>query len=184
MPARPATFINPTQNGPFPTNNEAVLMALSRGYIVASAGARGRTNTNEKGEFTGKAPAGVVDLKAAIRYLKYNDAVMLGDANKIISNGTSAGGAMSTLLGATGNHPDYDPYLKKIGAADSSDDVFAVSAYCPIINLENADMAYEWQLNKIHGYKKMNVSMVNGERKRELNNMEIWMPMQLRFPMI
>jgi hypothetical protein len=153
MPAQPATFIHTSQRGgPGGPPSQAVVMALSKGYIVASAGARGRTNKNEKGEFTGKAPAGIVDLKAAIRYLKFNDKTMPGDANKIISNGTSAGGAMSTLLGATGNHADYEPYLKEIGAANTTDDIFAVSAYCPITNLENADMAYEWQLNKLHTF--------------------------------
>ncbi len=152
MPALPASFLVPEQKGPFPYNNKTVLTALANGYIIASAGARGRINTNEKMEFTGKAPAGIVDLKAAVRYLKFNDKLMAGDANKIISNGTSAGGAMSTLLGATGNHADYEPFLKELGAANASDDIFAVSAYCPIINLENADMAYEWQLNKIHSF--------------------------------
>ncbi|MFY7912836.1 MAG: subtype B tannase [Emticicia sp.] len=152
MPAVPATFIVPEQRGGFPNNNKTVITALSKGYIVASAGARGRINKNEKGELTGKAPAGIVDLKAAIRYLKFNDKIMAGNANKIISNGTSAGGAMSTLLGATGNHADYEPFLKALGAANATDDIFAVSAYCPITNLENADMAYEWQLNKIHSF--------------------------------
>ncbi len=146
MPAQPATFINAQGGGMGGPPSAAVVMALSKGYVVASAGARGKTSP------IGKAPAGIVDLKAAIRYLKFNDKNMAGDANKIISNGTSAGGAMSTLLGATGNHPDYEPYLKALGAATSTDDIFAVSAYCPIINLENADMAYEWQLNKIHSY--------------------------------
>jgi acetyl esterase/lipase len=58
-----------------------------------------------------------VDLKAAVRYLRYNDAVMPGDSDKIISNGTSAGGAMSSLLGAPGNSQDYRLYLEEIGAA-------------------------------------------------------------------
>lgn len=149
MPALPATFKASPQRGPMPGSNQvsSVLMALSKGYVVASAGARGRISPQ------GKAPAGIVDLKAAIRYLKANDATIPGDANKIISNGTSAGGAMSTLLGATGNHPDYELYLKALGAANADDGIFAVSAYCPIINLENADMAYEWQLNKIHAFK-------------------------------
>lgn len=127
----------------------AVLVALSKGYVVASAGARGRTTKDQNGIYTGKAPAVLVDLKAAIRYLKFNDKVMPGDANKIISNGTSAGGALSTLVGATGNNPDYEPYLKALGAAKGTDDIFAVSAYCPITNLDYADMAYEWQF---HGY--------------------------------
>lgn len=163
MPAQPAsTKDNPMGFGPPPNPNApppppkplTIVVALSKGYVVASAGARGRTSKDKKGAFTGKAPAGLVDLKAAIRYLKFNDKKMWGDAHKIISNGTSAGGAMSTLLGATGNNPDYEPYLKALGAAKGTDDIFAVSAYCPIINLDNADMAYEWQFNGINTYKK------------------------------
>lgn len=51
---------------------------------------------------------------------------------------------MSALAGATGNSPDYVPYLTAIGAADERDDIFAANCYCPIHNLENADAAYEW----------------------------------------
>lgn len=134
---------------------EAGATALSKGYIVAMPGARGRTTKDENGEYTGKAPAAIVDLKAAVRYLRYNDKTMPGDAEKIISNGTSAGGALSALLGATGNNSDYEPYLKEIGAADTRDDIFASSDYCPITNLDNADMAYEWQFNGVNDYKTM-----------------------------
>ena len=129
--------------------------ALSKGYVVAAPGVRGRTLTDSKGNYTGKAPAAIVDLKAAVRYLYLNDEIMPGDANKIISNGTSAGGALSALLGATGNSTDYLPYLKEIGAADTRDDIFAVSAYCPITNLENADSAYEWMYNGVNSYSRM-----------------------------
>ena len=132
--------------------------ALSKGYIVAAPGARGRTLTDGKGTYTGKAPAAIVDLKAAVRYLYLNDELMPGDANKIISNGTSAGGALSALLGATGNSQDYLPYLQEIGAADTRDDIFAVSAYCPITNLENADSAYEWMYNGVNSYSRMEIT--------------------------
>ena len=132
--------------------------ALSKGYIVAAPGARGRTLTDGKGTYTGKAPAAIVDLKAAVRYLYLNDEIMPGDANKIISNGTSAGGALSALLGATGNSQDYLPYLQEIGAADTRDDIFAVSAYCPITNLENADSAYEWMYNGVNSYSRMEIT--------------------------
>ncbi len=126
---------------PATVTKESVKYALSKGYVVAAPGARGKTQDY------GRAPAGIVDLKAAVRYLRYNDKVMPGDAEKIISNGTSAGGAMSSLLGATGNNKDYKPYLKEIGAAHARDDIFAASCYCPITNLNNADMAYEWLFN-------------------------------------
>jgi acetyl esterase/lipase len=36
-----------------------------------------------------------VDLKAAVRYLRYNDRIMPGDAEKIITSGTSAGVSLS-----------------------------------------------------------------------------------------
>ena len=132
--------------------------ALSKGYVVAAPGARGRTLTDKNGNYTGKAPAAIVDLKAAVRYLYFNDEVMPGDANKIISNGTSAGGALSALLGATGNSKDYIPYLEEIGAADTRDDIFAVSAYGPITNLENADSAYEWMYNGVNSYSRMEIT--------------------------
>lgn len=133
--------------GNMPEKVNTIAVALSKGYVVASAGARGRTNAS------GKAPAVIVDLKAAVRYLKFNDKDMPGDAQKIVSNGTSAGGAVSALLGATGDSEDYEPYLKQLGAAQASDAIFAVSAYCPITNLDNADMAYEWQFQKVIDYK-------------------------------
>lgn len=145
----------------------AALVALSKGYVVAEPGARGRTLKSEDGSYYGKAPAVIVDLKAAVRYLRYNDKVMPGSAEKIISDGTSAGGGVSALLGATGNSLDYEPYLKVIGAADQRDDIFATMAYCPITNLDNADMAYEWLLNGIVSYQSMNISFVDGQIKRE-----------------
>ena len=132
----------------------AAFVALSRGYVVASPGVRGRTTQDEAGRYTGKAPACIVDLKAAVRYLRHNDTRMPGDAARIVSNGTSAGGALSALLGATGNVPDYEPYLAELGAADASDDIFAVSAYCPITNLEHADMAYEWLFHGVNDYEQ------------------------------
>lgn len=131
----------------------AALYALSRGYVVAAPALRGRTLQNADGTYTGKAPACIVDYKAAVRYLRYNrKRLPAGDTEKIISNGTSAGGALSALLGATGNSKDYEPYLKALGAANEKDQIFASMAYCPITNLEHADMAYEWIFNGVNTY--------------------------------
>ncbi len=136
------------------------MTALSKGYVVASVGARGRT-LEKDGKYTGKAPAVIIDLKSAVRYLHFNDARMAGDANKIISNGTSAGGALSALLGASGDHVDYAEYFKQVGAAEASDAIFAVSAYCPITNLEHADSAYEWEFNGLNQFSRMDMSKLN-----------------------
>ena len=126
-----------------PQSGDATGRALAEGYVVAIPGSRGR-NSKVGETWTGRAPAAILDLKAAIRYLRRFDAQMPGDAEKIITDGTSAGGAMSALMGATGNYPDYEPYLEAMGAAKERDDVFASVCFCPIIDLEHADMAYEW----------------------------------------
>ena len=155
MPSQPMT--------PKVENNKpnSALYALSRGYVVASPATRGRTNKASDGNFIGKAPAVIVDLQAATAYLHANDATMPGNAKRIITNGTSAGGAVSLLQGATGNTSDYQPYLQALGAATASTDVYASSAYAPITNLDAADMAYEWSYNGITSFNK--VTMGQGE---------------------
>ena len=133
----------------------SVLYALSRGYVVASPATRGRTNKASDGNFIGKAPAVIVDLQAATAYLHANDSTMPGNANRIITNGTSAGGAVSLLQGATGNNSDFQPYLQALGAATAATNVYAVSAYAPITNLDAADMAYEWSYKGITSFNKV-----------------------------
>jgi acetyl esterase/lipase len=131
--------------------------ALADGHVVISLGTRGRGALAADGSFAGKAPAAVVDAKAAIRYLRLNDAVMPGSAERIVVTGTSGGGGLSAVVAASGNSPDYLAYLAEIGAAgiDASgastlrDDVFATIAYCPITDLGNADRAYEWQFGAL-----------------------------------
>ena len=136
----------------------SVVYALARGYVVASPATRGRTNKASDGNFIGKAPAVIVDLQAATAYLHANDSTMPGNANRIITNGTSAGGAVSLLQGAAGNSSDFQPYLQALGAATAATNVYAVSAYAPITNLDAADMAYEWSYNGITSSNKVSMS--------------------------
>ena len=137
--------------------------ALARGFVYINVASRSRGATAPAGVYAdgiyqGKAPAAIVDAKAAVRYLKLNDSSMPGNANKIVINGTSGGGAQSTQVGATGDSADYLSYLKSIGAAgidDSgkstlSDSVFAIVAYCPIQDMGSADLAYEWMFNVLN----------------------------------
>lgn len=81
-----------------------------------------------------------------MRYVRYNDELIPGNAEWIVSRGTSAGGALSALLGASGDSALYEPYLAALGAADAGDAIFASADFCPITDLEHADMAYEWML--------------------------------------
>jgi acetyl esterase/lipase len=69
-------------------------------------------------------PAAIADLKAAVRFIRSIAHEICGDPEKIIANGTSAGGALSALLAASGDSPLYKPYLAQIGAAEESDRIY------------------------------------------------------------
>ncbi len=64
------------------------------GFVYVHAGCRGRD---------AGAPAGVTDIKAAVRYLRYTDNTIPGDAEKIFVFGMSGGGAQSAIVGAAGD---------------------------------------------------------------------------------
>ena len=142
------------------SDTDKIGAALARGFVYINVASRSRGATAPDGAYSdgiyqGKAPAAIVDAKAAVRYLRLNDGVMFGSANRIIVNGTSGGGAQATQVAATGDHADYLPYLKSAGAAgvdasgksSISDSVYAVVAYCPIQDMGSADLAYEWMFN-------------------------------------
>ena len=135
FPGAAATF-----GGPEAIQN----LALAAGYVVVAPGARGRNNKAADGTYYGKAPAAIVDLKAAVRYIRHNAGVLPGNQDWIVSSGCSAGGGLSALLGASGNSPLYDSYLKEIGAAEAKDSIFASGCGSPVTDLEHADMSYEW----------------------------------------
>lgn len=101
-----------------PSPADATGRALKEGYVVCIPGSRGSNSTivrDGQTIYTGTAPNGLLDLKAAVRYLRYNDDLIPGSSELIFTDGTSAGGAMSSLLGATGNAKAYEPMLKKDG---------------------------------------------------------------------
>ena len=166
-PGQPDRSLGPPLPPGVPAPPSAMAVALTRGFVVASPGARGRTQRAADGRWIGKAPAAIVDLKAAVRWLRHNAGRMPGDTERIVSNGTSAGGALSALLGASGNSPDPESELQALGAAPGRDDIFAVSAYCPITNLEHADAAYEWQFRGLEEYRGIKVEMLDFKLERQ-----------------
>lgn len=135
---------------------------LSAGLIYVYAGFRGRSNGYDSsstasgdGFFSGGAPWGIVDLKAAIRYLRYNKAALPGDMSRVFPFGHAAGGSLASILGSTGDSDLFSAYIKKIGAAthdadgeDVSDAVSGVACWCPVTGLGVADAAYEWSMGQ------------------------------------
>ena len=142
-------------------------LALAAGYVVVSPGCRGRDNKATDGTYYGKAPAAIVDLKAAVRYIRHNKGVMPGNVDWIFSTGVSAGGAFSALLGASGNSHIYGPYLKEIGAADNDDNIFGSACFCPITDLEHADGAYEW----MYGNAPLKSGLVDQKLSKQLKTL-------------
>lgn len=131
---------------------------LDAGYIYVYAGMRGRDNGYDSSNnltYSGGAPWGVTDLKAAIRYYRYNASILPGNTDSIFTFGMSGGGAQSSLAGATGDSELYFDYLTSIGAAMKdesgnyiSDAVTGAMCWCPITSLDYADEAYEWNMGQ------------------------------------
>jgi len=141
-------------------------LALAAGYVVVSPGCRGRDNVSSDGTYYGKAPAAIVDLKSAVRYIRHNKGIIPGNTDWIISTGSSAGGALSALLGASGDSRLYDAYFRELGAAKTDDRIFASACYCPITDLEHADMAYEWEF----GTTPLSTGLVDQTLSQELKD--------------
>ena len=110
MPVSPGDFS--AQTPPVAYSFEGLKPYMDAGVIYVYAGMRGRTGGYESdGDtyFEGGAPWGVADLKAAIRYLRYNASSLPGDLGRVIPFGFSSGGGLCATLGASGDAPGYAP---------------------------------------------------------------------------
>lgn len=163
-------------------HSEVAGIALEAGYVVVVPGNRGKDQQDTDGVYVSHAPAGIVDIKSVIRYLRYNDEAMLGSAERIFITGLSGGGGLSSAVAASGNDEDYYSYLYEIGAAGVDyvdghyvstidDNVFGTLAYCPVTDLDHNDLAYEWQFNSIR-YLDSNYSAdtENAQKKMAASN--------------
>ena len=102
MPGEPGS---PSENDRMTGGANAILVALSKGYVVAAPGARGRTNQGADGSYTGKAPALIVDMKAAVRYLRHNAGRLPGDTEKSFPTEPVPAGLCHLLWGRQGTAP-------------------------------------------------------------------------------
>ncbi len=134
---------------------------LSQGLVYVYAGFRGRSGGYVSGStemYPGGAPWPVVDLKAAVRYLRYNAGSLPFDPERVFTFGYGGGGGVSALMGAMGNSALYAKYLESIGAATHdgegnalSDAVFGSASWCPVMSFDTADSSYEWMMGQFVG---------------------------------
>lgn len=155
MPVNTAGYS--AQPAPTAYSYDSISQYIEAGFIYVNAGCRGRDNgTNSDGTtYVGDAPWGVTDLKAAVRYLRYNTESLPGDTDSIFTFGHSGGGAQSAVMGATGDSELYYPYLEAIGAVMYDDEgnyisdaISGAMCWCPITTLDAADAAYEWMMGQ------------------------------------
>ena len=147
----------------------SVASYMAAGFIFVNPGCRGKANGDT---YDGGAPWGVTDLKAVVRYLRYNDEVLPGNAELMCVAGMSGGGAQTAIIGASGDSELYFPYLESIGACMTYDDgtsisdaVWSAMCWCPITALDMADAAYEWNM----GQYRSESTRADGTWTRELS---------------
>lgn len=113
-----------------------ILTGLDRGYMIAAV--------NYRLAGTAKAPAQVVDVKAAIRHLKANAARYGIDTERMALFGVSAGASIAAAAAVTGGSPLFDAELSQLGADQASDTVKAAATLYGIYNFNTADRQYRW----------------------------------------
>lgn len=147
---------------------------IEKGFVYVAAGYRGLGY----GEISTSSPNAVVDLKAAIRYIKYNDSVLPGAADNIYALGRYTGATLVSVLGATENCSLYESYLKEIGAplnydihetdgklVHINDELKGVMLTDLKTGFDTADLAYEW----LQGAFSTSENRVNGTFYSELS---------------
>lgn len=141
------------QKPPTEYSYDTVKAYMEAGFIYVHAGLRGKDSNSQT--YSGNAPWGVTDLKAAVRYRRYNAASVPGDTAKVYVFGHSGGGAQSAVAGASGDSGLFAPYLAALGAATTdadgkalSDAVAGAMCWCPITTLDSANAAYEWNMGQ------------------------------------
>ena len=141
------------QKPPSEYSYDTIKAYMEAGFIYVHAGLRGKDSNSQT--YSGNAPWGVTDLKAAVRYRRYNAASIPGNAAKVYVFGHSGGGAQSAVAGASGDSGLFAPYLAALGAATTdtsgkalSDAVAGAMCWCPITTLDSANAAYEWNMGQ------------------------------------
>lgn len=153
-------------------NYEEISKFINEGYIYIWPGTRGQTEPNiEDNEGYSKGIIdGIIDLKALIKFCRFNKDIMPGNEEKIISYGINGGGTKSAILGASGDSDLYYQKLATIGAISEnnegkriSDSVNGAMCCSPIIDIDTIEKNYAWFTGQY----------INNEDKEEINDLAV-----------
>ena len=137
-------------------NYEEISDYINEGYIYIWPGMRG-LEENQKPiddeEYSNAIIEGITDLKALVRFCRFNRETIPGNSEKILAYGTKGGGTKSTVLGASGDSELYSSKLFAIGAIMQdtdgkiiSDSVNGTMCASPTNNLEISEKAFAWSI--------------------------------------
>jgi acetyl esterase/lipase len=121
-----------------PTNDDfrTAMKGLDKGFMVASV--------NYRLSGTDKAPAQIVDVKAAIRFLRANGATYGFNPDRIVLMGVSAGSSIAAAAATSSDSSAFDPELAALSAVKSTEKIKAVISLFGLYDFTRLQAQSEW----------------------------------------
>ena len=157
-------------------NYEEISDYINEGYIYIWPGMRG-LKENQKAEsdeeYSNAISQGITDLKALVRFCRFNKGILPGNVERIVAYGTNGGGTKSAIFGAAGDSDLYSSKLLTIGAImvndegkGISDSVNGTMCTSPTNFSEISEKAYEWSIGQY--IKKKNIEQQEETKEQAL----------------
>jgi acetyl esterase/lipase len=121
-----------------PTSDDfrTAMKGLDKGFMVASV--------NYRLSGTDKAPAQIVDVKAAIHFLRANGATYGFNPDKIVLMGVSAGSSIAAAAATSSDSSAFDAELASLGAVKSTEKIKAVISLFGLYDFTRLQEQSEW----------------------------------------
>jgi acetyl esterase/lipase len=115
------------------------MKCLESGYMVASV--------NYRLSGTDRAPAQIVDVKAAVRFLKARAADYGVNPNKVVLMGVSAGASIAAAAATSADSNAFSAELAAIGAVPGPDQVAGVISLYGLYDFTRLQTQMDWLVN-------------------------------------
>ena len=139
----------------------------------------GKTSSSNE-EYNKAIINGIVDLKAFVKFFRYNSDLLPGSKEKIFVYGHKAGGTKSMILGVSGNNTSFSTDLKSIGAIMEDDDeegtldwVNGVMCCSPIKGINTLKESYSWLIEQYFEEKNDKISNLNIQHANNINSFKL-----------